>query len=61
VIRTAPLDGRVSTAGQIRADDLAGAGFRVVVNNRPDGEVFLGQPPAAKIAEAVAEAGFANH
>ena len=46
---------------QVRPADvpaLAAEGIRILVNNRPDGEE-PGQPSAAEIAEAAAEAGLA--
>ena len=55
-----PLDPRVAVAGQLQPSDLreiAAAGFTVVVNNRPDGEAFFGQPPTIKLQEAAAAAG----
>ena len=48
-----------SVAPQIGAGDLAGAaraGFRLVINNRPDGEVS-GQPTNAEMAAAAKAAG----
>jgi len=56
----APLDDRVSVAGQISPDDvlpLAAAGFKAVVNNRPDGEAMFGQPRTADIRQAAESAG----
>jgi uncharacterized protein (TIGR01244 family) len=56
----APLDDRVSVAGQISPDDvpaLAAAGFRAVVNNRPDREAMFGQPRTADIKQAAESAG----
>ena len=50
-----PLDERTLIAGQIQPGDLqqiAKAGVRLVVNNRPDGEALMGQPRAAKVEEA---------
>lgn len=58
-MRYAELSETVAVAGQIRPEDLpriAEAGYRVVVNNRPDGEE-PGQPPGEVIAAAAAEAG----
>jgi uncharacterized protein (TIGR01244 family) len=52
------LDEHTLIAGQIQPGDLeqiAKAGVRLVVNNRPDGEALMGQPDAAKV-EAAAEA-----
>jgi uncharacterized protein (TIGR01244 family) len=57
------LDDRTWVSGQIAADDvakLAEQGVTVLVNNRPDGEE-PGQPLAADIEEAAAQAGIAYH
>ena len=54
----------VAVCGQLKPDDLAGLakrGFRAIVNNRPDGEAWIGQPKAARLDEAAAEAGIASH
>ena len=54
-----PLSPTVCVAGQVLPDQLAGlreAGFTCLVNHRPDGEE-PGQPPAAALARAAAEAG----
>lgn len=51
----------LAVTGQIRPDDvptLAAAGFRLIVNNRPDGEE-PGQPAGAEIAAAAEAAGLA--
>lgn len=58
-MRYAQLSATVAVAGQVQPEDIpqiAQAGYRVVVNNRPDGEE-AGQPPGAAIAAAAAEAG----
>jgi uncharacterized protein (TIGR01244 family) len=50
-----------AVAGQITASDLqrvAAAGFRQVINNRPDGEE-PGQPTAAELGLAAGKAGLA--
>jgi uncharacterized protein (TIGR01244 family) len=55
-----PVDDRVSVSGQLSADDmkeLAAAGFVAVVNNRPDGEAFFGQPKTADLRAAAEAAG----
>lgn len=55
-----PLDARVSVAGQLKTDDMkemAALGYAVVVNNRPDGEAWMGQPRTADLAQAAEEAG----
>ncbi|WP_183253712.1 TIGR01244 family sulfur transferase [Brevundimonas basaltis] len=56
-----PLDGRLSASPQIAPEDMpaiAGAGFRSVVSNRPDGE-GPDQPSAAEIEAAARETGLA--
>lgn len=53
------INERISVAGQIEPADLraaADAGFRTVVNNRPDGEA-PGQPAGESIEEAATAAG----
>lgn len=55
------LTDRLSVAAQISADDiadLAAAGFRSLINNRPDGEVE-GQPSNAALAAVAAQHGLA--
>lgn len=55
------LDERTLVSGQIAPQDVAGLaeqGVTVLVNNRPDGEES-GQPLAAHIEEAAAQAGIA--
>ena len=57
-----PLDEHTLVAAQIKPEnfgDIAKAGIRLVVNNRPDGEALMGQPSAAKVEEAAAEHGIA--
>jgi uncharacterized protein (TIGR01244 family) len=52
-----------SVAPQISPGDVAAvaaAGFRTIINNRPDGEA-PGQPLGAEIAAAAAAAGLAYH
>lgn len=56
----APLDDRVSVAGQIaphQMAELAAAGFKAVVNNRPDREAMFGQPRTDEIARTAEAAG----
>ena len=56
------LDERTLIAGQIQPVDfehIAKAGVRLVVNNRPDGEAFMGQPRTAKLEEAARTHGLA--
>jgi uncharacterized protein (TIGR01244 family) len=55
-----PVDERVSVSGQLTPADMkeiAAAGFTAVVNNRPDGEAFLGQPKTADLRLAAEAAG----
>ena len=55
-----PVDDRVSISGQLKPEDmneLAAAGFTAVVNNRPDGEAFFGQPKTADLRTAAQSAG----
>lgn len=57
------LDDRTLVSGQIAPDEVAGLaehGVTVIVNNRPDGEE-PGQPLAADIEEAAAQAGISYH
>ena len=57
------LDDRTLVSGQIAPHEVAGLaehGVTVIVNNRPDGEE-PGQPLAADIEEAAAEAGITYH
>jgi uncharacterized protein (TIGR01244 family) len=54
------LDDRVAVCGQLEPDDMkdvAAAGFVAVVNNRPDGEAFFGQPRTADLQRAAEAAG----
>lgn len=55
-----PVDDNVSVSGQLTPADMeeiAGAGFTAVVNNRPDGEAFFGQPRTAELRAAAEAAG----
>lgn len=55
-----PVDDRVSVSGQLDPGDMkeiAAAGFTAVVNNRPDGEAFFGQPKTADLRAAAEAAG----
>lgn len=57
------LDEKVSVSGQVRPEDLpelARAGVRTVINNRPDGEE-PGQPGAAELARTAQAFGLAYH
>lgn len=56
------LDDRVSVTGQLQVADMkeiAALGYAVVVNNRPDGEAWTGQPSTAELAQAAEHAGLA--
>jgi uncharacterized protein (TIGR01244 family) len=56
------LDEHTLVAAQIKPEDfgdIAKAGIRLVVNNRPDGEALMGQPSAAEIEAAATEHGIA--
>lgn len=58
-----PIDATIAVAPQIDSGDLPlirAAGFRTIVNNRPDGEE-AGQPGGEAIAAACAAAGLAYH
>ena len=55
-----PVDDRVAVSGQLSPGDMmeiAAAGFTVVVNNRPDGEAFFGQPKTEDLRAAAEAAG----
>jgi len=59
------IDKKTFVSGQIEPDEvpeLAASGFRLIVNNRPDGEAPEGQPFALEIEAAAKEqgVGFAN-
>ena len=57
------INDAVSVAPQIMADEMAEVarlGFRMVINNRPDGESF-DQPPAAVVEAAAQAAGLVYH
>ena len=54
------LSENIAVSEQITAEDMveiAAAGYRVVVNNRPDNEV-AGQPSSASIEEVARAAGW---
>jgi len=58
------LSPNIAVCGQLKPADLsdvARRGFRAIVNNRPDGEAWMGQPKASSLDEAAAEAGVASH
>mgnify|MGYP001820148739 CR=1 FL=1 len=53
----------LAVAGQsspVLVADIAAAGYKVLLNNRPDGEEH-GQPSSAEIADAAAAAGLEYH
>jgi uncharacterized protein (TIGR01244 family) len=55
-----PLDEHMLVSAQITPadiDDIAKAGIKLVVNNRPDGEALMGQPASAEIEAAARERG----
>ena len=57
------LTDNIGVSGQITADtvkDIATAGYKVLINNRPDGEEG-GQPVSADIAAAAEAAGLEYH
>lgn len=57
------LSDTLAVSGQISAAavaEIAEAGFKVLINNRPDGEE-QGQPASAEIAAAAEEAGMEYH
>jgi uncharacterized protein (TIGR01244 family) len=56
------LDEKTFVAGQIQPDDveeIAALGIKLIVNNRPDGEAFQGQPAARDIETEAARHGLA--
>ena len=62
-MRIVSLTDHVAVSQQILPEDIAeiaAAGFKVLINNRPDGEE-VGQPPDADIAAAAALAGIEYH
>jgi len=57
------LDDGMAVAGQLMPEDMqavADAGYRIVINNRPDGEE-AGQPTTAEMEDAAKAAGLAYH
>jgi sulfide:quinone oxidoreductase len=55
-----PVDDRVAVSGQLEPADMqevAAGGFTAVVNNRPDGEAFFGQPKTEDLRAAAEAAG----
>lgn len=58
------LTPNVAVCGQLKPEDLAEVakrGFRAIVNNRPEGEAWIGQPPKTSLDEAATAAGIACH
>jgi sulfide:quinone oxidoreductase len=58
------LTPNVAVCGQLKPEDLAEVakrGFRAIVNNRPEGEAWIGQPPETSLDEAATAAGIACH
>lgn len=57
------LDAETAVAGQLMPEDMqavADAGYRIVINNRPDGEE-AGQPTTEEMAKAAKTAGLTYH
>lgn len=57
------LNDSIAVSAQVQPADMAAvaaAGYRVVINNRPDGEES-GQPSAAELASAAQQAGLEYH
>jgi len=62
-VKIVKLTETIAVSGQIQPGHIAAiaaAGYRVLVNNRPDGEE-AGQPSSAEIAAAAAAAGLEYH
>lgn len=62
-MNAANLTDTIAVAGQISPEqvaEIARAGFKVLVNNRPDGEE-AGQPASAQIEAAAVKAGLEYH
>ena len=58
------LSPNVAVCGQLKPDDLADVakrGFCAIVNNRPEGEAWIGQPRETSLDEAATAAGIACH
>ncbi len=54
------LNADFATAGQLSPEDMAevaGLGFRAVIDNRPDGEAGAEQPPSDQLKAAAEQAG----
>jgi uncharacterized protein (TIGR01244 family) len=59
-IRTEPVDHALSITAQLAPEDMdavAQAGFRTVINNRPDFEGGPGQPTSSELERAARERG----
>lgn len=64
MVEATPIDETITTAAQILPADvpaIAAAGFRVIVNNRPDGEDGPQQPTSAQVRAAAEQAGLTYH
>lgn len=58
------LSEKVAVCGQLAPgdfDEIAAQGFRVYINNRPDGEAWFGQPRHRDLEQAAASAGMVAH
>jgi uncharacterized protein (TIGR01244 family) len=58
------LSPNVAVCGQLKPEDFAEVakrGFRAIVNNRPEGEAWIGQPRETSLDEAATAAGIACH
>ncbi len=63
IVKIVKLSDSVSVSEQIVATDvaqIASAGFKVIINNRPDGEV-TNQPTSDEISQAARAAGLSYH
>ncbi|EAQ99350.1 TIGR01244 family sulfur transferase [Congregibacter litoralis] len=62
-LRYIKLTDTVAASPQITADDMsavAAAGYKIVINNRPDGEA-MGQPTSEELRQAAEAAGLEYH
>jgi sulfide:quinone oxidoreductase len=62
-VKVTKLTPNISVAHQLTAQDLeqaAAAGFKTIINNRPDGEA-LDQPPSEELAAAAKRLGLTYH
>lgn len=63
-VNTEPVDQKLAVAQQLRPQDMAAvarAGFRSVINNRPDNEEGPHQPASRDLQAAAAAAGLEYH